>query len=64
MKVKIHNTKVDEDTFSPTLVLYVELDVEHITNMINKEGLDFAKMEVGDKFFEKLDQVLEGYNIK
>lgn len=64
MKVKIHNTKVDEDTFAPTLVLYVELDVEHITNMINKEGLDFAKMEVGDKFFEKLDQVLEGYNIK
>ena len=58
MKIKILKTKVDEDTFVPTLVLSVEMDVEQMIELVKSQGKDEASVIIGEMFFDKLEKVL------
>jgi hypothetical protein len=58
LDIKIVETKVDEDTYAPTLVLAVKLDVEHMCSLLQEKGRDEVAFEIGDMFFEKLEQLL------
>lgn len=50
---------MDEDTFIPTLVLSVEMDVDQIIELVKEQGRDDASIIIGEMFFDKLEKILD-----